>query len=208
MTDSGKAGESRLDSDQKLSLEILIWSNDKTQNSWISETLGCSESLKLLTLCEEFLFNKHLLSEFVGELRGALLEKLKAGEVEGFDGFIEWVLKVRAGFKLDCASFGAELLGGLTALLKKMVGKSGNGVVKFYALKLVNCCFILKRSMVFRQQGGPAEVNSENYAARDAFLESFDAANQKYLLVVEILALLNYGYFLENKNQLCSFISS
>jgi hypothetical protein len=204
----GNGSESGLEPDQKLSLEILIWSNDKNQNSWISETLGNAESLKLLTLCEDFLFNKNLLSDFVGELRGFLLKKLKKGEVAGFDGFIEWVLKLRAGFKLDCASFGQELLGQLTGLLKKLLGKTGDAVVKFYALKLVNCCFILKRSMVFRQQGGPAEVTSDNYAARDAFLESFDAANQKYSLVVEILALLNFGYFLENKNQLCSFISS
>lgn len=204
----GETGESGLEGDQKLSLEILIWSNDKSQNSWISGMLENSESLKLLGLCEDFLFNKNLLSDFIGELRGFLLKKLKKGEVAGFDGFVEWVLKLRASFKLDCASFGEELLGQLTTLLKKLLGKSGNGVVKFHALKLVNCCFILKRSMVFRQQGGPAEVNSENYVARDAFLESFDAANQKYSLVVEILALLNFGYFLENKNQLCSFISS
>ena len=45
---------SKLTDKEKLSIQILIWSNDKSKNDWINKTLQNGDSFNLLTLSEEF----------------------------------------------------------------------------------------------------------------------------------------------------------
>lgn len=109
------------------------------------------------------MYNKILLHDFITELLPFVQLNLVENKTAGFDGLVQWLLKLKHSMKIDLQDFSQKLtdlcVELLTSTIKREYKTSNNLNMNFYTLKIVECCFNLSKPIILKNQNSQPESN-------------------------------------------------